>query len=201
MNYIKMFISSILAGIAISIGSIAYLVTQNAMFFPIGLFIVVVYNLHLFTGRVGYISKKSDFPKLLLMLLGNVIGAGASGFITRYCKPALVGNAIVLCERKLAEGVWLIPLAIMCNVLIFVAVDICTRKEVDNIVKIVSLWMATSIFVICGFEHCVANTFYFALSGTISVTAVLYLIANAILNGIGGFLAYVSLYLVQDVKI
>lgn len=201
MNIFKMFISSILAGIAIAIGAIAYLATGNALFFPIGLLIVIMYNLCLYTGRVGYISEFNHFPKLLLMLLGNMMGAFTTGFITRYCKPALIGNAVDLCQRKMIEGWRLIPLAILCNVLIFIAVDLCRHNEIDAVPKMVMVWMATTAFVVCGFEHCVANTFYFALAGKYTWSVLLYVLANALFNGVGGILAFRLLYHVQEIEV
>lgn len=198
MNIINMFISSTLAGIAIAIGAIVYLVTGNALFFPIGLLIVIMYNLCLYTGRVGYISEFNHFPKLLLMLLGNMIGAFATGFITRYCKPALIGNASDLCQRKMIERLGLIPLAILCGALVFIAVDICKHNEVDAVPKMVAVWMATTTFVVCGFEHCIANTFYFALAGKYTWSVLLYILFNALFNGVGCVLAHILLYHVQE---
>ena len=198
MGYLKMFVSSIWAGIAISIGAIAYLATKNAIFFPIGLFIVIIFNLYLYTGRVPYISGISDFLKLFVMLLGNMLGSFLIGFIIRYCKPSMIDTAMAICQSKLSEGWTLIPLAMLCNVLIFLAVHICKYEEVFPIIKVICVWMATTTFVICGFEHCVANTFYFALAGNYSPLVLLYILSNALCNGIGGVIAYRSLKYISE---
>jgi formate/nitrite transporter FocA (FNT family) len=52
------------------------------------------------------------------------------------------------------------------------------------------LFFATFIFVLCGFEHCVANAFYFSLAGMVNGSAVVYLVKNAVFNAVGGIAAY-----------
>ena len=180
------FLGSILAGICIALGATAYLVTGQAILFPIGLFIIVFYKLFLFTGQVPYLSKLSDIPKLLIMVVGNVIGAYLMGVTVRFCKPDLVNKAIDLCSVKLLEGWKLIPLAILCNVMIFIAVDACKYARVSELEKIVCLWLATTVFVVCGFEHCIANTFYFGLSGMMGTNAISFLLLNILWNAVGG---------------
>ena len=56
----KTFIKAVLAGGAISLGGIANIFTQNkiigSLFFTIGLFLVLNYDLNLFTGKICYIT-------------------------------------------------------------------------------------------------------------------------------------------------
>lgn len=53
-------------------------------------------------------------------------------------------------------------LGIFCNLLIFVAVD-GFKENPHEIGKYLSLFFGVSVFIICGFEHCVADMFYFSL--------------------------------------
>ena len=186
----KIIFSPVAAGVAISIGGIAYLKTGNPFLFPIGLFIVCFYGLELFTGRICYYSPKNhNLHCLVLMWLLNTLGAYGTGLVMRLAIPDLTGKAVANAEWKLDSGAFrVIPMAIMCNVLIFVAVDTFRRCK-GNLYGFACLVFATTAFVACGFEHCIANAFYFGMAGEKGADALAFLVVNAIWNAIGGILA------------
>ena len=65
---------SILAGIAIAIGAYINLKiggSVGAGLFAVGLYLVCVFKLNLYTGKVGYTGILKNLP----ILLGNAIGA------------------------------------------------------------------------------------------------------------------------------
>lgn len=188
MRIIKLIISSALAGIAISIGGIAFLVSGQAWMFPIGLFIVCLFELDLFTGKVSTVERLSRVPDLIIMVVTNMLAAMMMGEVMRYAKPTIIDVAVKICEKKMGEGFALIPLAILCNVMIYTAVY--SYKNKRSAEKMFGLYFATMIFVLCGFEHCVANAFYFALAGMVDGSVVAYLVKNAVFNAVGGILAY-----------
>ncbi|MBE6996248.1 MAG: formate/nitrite transporter family protein, partial [Ruminococcaceae bacterium] len=45
-----------------------------------------------------------------------------------------------------------------------------------------------SVFILCGFEHCVANMFYFSVANVWSAKTVLYLLVMSVGNAVGGVL-------------
>ena len=188
MRIIKLIVSSALAGIAISIGGIAFLVSGQAWMFPIGLFMVCLFELDLFTGKVSTVERLSRVPDLIIMVVTNMITAMMAGEVMRYAKPTIIDMAVKVCEKKMGEGFALIPLAILCNVMIYTAVYSYNNKR--SAVRMFGLYFATMIFVLCGFEHCVANAFYFALAGMVDGSVVAYLVKNAVFNAVGGILAY-----------
>ncbi len=188
MRVAKLIISSALAGIAISIGGIAFLVSGQAWMFPIGLFMVCLFELDLFTGKVSTVESVSKIPELIIMVVTNMIAAMMTGEVMRYAKPTIIDVAVKICEKKMSEGFALIPLAILCNVMIYTAVY--SYKNKRSAVRMFGLYFSTMIFVLCGFEHCVANAFYFALAGMVDGSAVMFLIKNAIFNAVGGIMAY-----------
>lgn len=188
MSIIKLVISSALAGVAISIGGIAFLVSGQAWMFPIGLFMVCLFELDLFTGKVSTVERLSRVPDLIIMVVTNMLAAMMTGEVMRYAKPIIIDMAVKICEKKMGEGLALIPLAILCNVMIYTAVY--SYKNKRSAEKMFGLYFATMIFVLCGFEHCVANAFYFALAGMVDGSAVVYLVKNAVFNAVGGILAY-----------
>lgn len=66
------------AGIAIAIGTIAYLSVDNKIvgsaLFSIGLISVLLLKWNLYTGKIGY-AKKSDALLMATVFLGNIIGS------------------------------------------------------------------------------------------------------------------------------
>ena len=96
MRIIKLIISSALAGIAISIGGIAFLVSGQAWMFPIGLFMVCLFELDLFTGKVSTVDRLSRVPDLIIMVATNMLAAMMTGEVMRYAKPTIkIGRAHV----------------------------------------------------------------------------------------------------------
>lgn len=185
----KLILASISAGISISIGCIAFLSSGLPWTFPIGLFIVCSFNLMLFTGKICY-AESDDIGNMLVCLLFNVLASLGMGFLIRYSKPVLIPRAVEMVNAKLNEGLALIPLAILCNVLIFVAVESYKREDLSPVIRLFGLYFATAIFVTCGFEHCVANAFYIGLAGNIGWKSISYLAVNAIFNAVGGITAH-----------
>ena len=122
------------------------------------------------------------------MVVSNMAAAMMMGEVMRHSKPSIVDMAVEICTRKMGEEFALIPLAILCNVMIYTAVY--SYKNRRSAVRMFGLYFSTMIFVLCGFEHCVANAFYFALAGMVDGSAVMFLIKNAIFNAVGGVMAY-----------
>lgn len=184
----QLIVNSFAAGIAISISCIAFLATGNAWTFPIGLFIICFLELYLFTGRVPFATLQlSQIYTLIIMLIINLLAASLMGILTHYMYPNLATKSIEIVNNKLNEGWYVIPRAILCNIMIFVAVY--SWKKLPSPNNIIGLIFATAIFVFCGFEHCVANAFYFGCAMQLQ-GAFWFITLNTIGNAIGGILAY-----------
>ena len=71
MERVRQFFSAILAGMLIGMGGTVFLSQSNpvvgSFLFAIGLFTIVVFQLHLFTGKVGYTPFNK--PVYLLSLI------------------------------------------------------------------------------------------------------------------------------------
>ena len=50
------------------------------------------------------------------------------------------------------------------------------------------LIFCVSVFILCGFEHCIANMFYFSLAGVWSAKTFGYLLVMTLGNSLGGML-------------
>ena len=187
-------VSGILAGIIISIGGTAFLLCDSkiagAVFFTIGLFSVCVFGFSLFTGRVCYVFDNDTRYALTLPLvwLGNLAGSLLVGFLLLQTRlaPMLVEKATAVCEVKLNQSyLSAFVLAVFCNMLIYIAVE-GYKTIPQEIGKFLTVFFGVTVFVICGFEHCVANMFYFTVGKAWSANTVLFLLIMTLGNSVGG---------------
>ena len=188
------FLSGILAGISISIGGTIFLLCESkivgALFFTVGLFSVCVFGFSLFTGKVCYAfdNDRAYALKLPLIWLGNLAGALITACLEMQTRlgPGLTEKAAGICQTKLSQG---LPsafiLAIFCNIMIFIAVE--GYKTIPHeLGKYLAIFFGVTVFVICGFEHCVANMYYFTVGQAWSAEAVLCLLVMTAGNAVGG---------------
>ena len=172
MKKLFVFLYSVMGGLLIGIGAIAYLSIENkvvgAIFFSLGLFTIVTNGYNLFTGKVSYIFEREPayLIDVVLIWLGNFVGTFICGSLalTTRIGPALAERAITMTETKLNDDLLSIfILAIFCNILIVVAVESYTRNP-HEFGKYIGLAMAIAAFIICGYEHVVANMAYFTIA-------------------------------------
>lgn len=196
MRPVKTLIFAILAGMSISIGGLAFLSIESkvvgAIFFTVGLFAVCTFSLNLFTGKVCYVfdNDVSYLLDLAVIWFGNLLGAMLVGLLMKLTRlgPALTERAQTLANTKLSDSpISVFILAIFCNILIFIAVD-GYKNNPHVIGKYLSIFFGVTVFIICGFEHCVANMFYFSMAGAWSPKTVLYIIIMSLGNAVGGIL-------------
>ena len=191
MNFTK---KSLLAGMCIAIGGAAFLSLDNKLIgsflFSIGLLTICALKFNLFTGRVCYLGESIEFYQIIVIWIANFIGSVIIGIITRLSNPQLIQVAQDVCDKKLAEGVRVIPLGIMCNILIFFAVY--GYKNIKHeIGKYLIVIMCVIVFIMSGYEHCIANMYYFTVAGYIAIpTSFAYIVLNSMSNAIGGICIY-----------
>ena len=191
------FLKAIPAGVCIAIGGLAYLSCVNkivgALFFTIGLFTILTFNFNLFTGKVCYAFENK--PKYIFNLFGiwcgNLVGSVCVGLFLRLTRlSSLTEKCLSIANIKLADSLASVfILAVLCNVLIFVAVHVFKNFK-GELVRALALFFGVSVFVLCGFEHCVANMFYFTFAGVWSFKTFGYLLIMTLGNICGGILAW-----------
>lgn len=190
----KHLIKSILSGIMIGIGATVYLSLENkivgSILFSIGLFIILTKELNLFTGKVGYIfnNKPSYLKEVFLTLIGNFIGTFSVGYILKHTRiaPLISAEAQRICAIKLDDSIFsILILSIFCGVLMYLAVN-GYREAKDNFSKYAGIFLAVSVFILCGFEHCVANMYYFTIASMWNLQTCMYLVIMILGNSIGG---------------
>ncbi len=199
MKKLGSFIYSILGGASIGIGGIVFLSLESkvlgALFFSIGLFIVLVNGLNLFTGKVCYIFENPPSYTLFVMSvwLGNLIGTTIVGYLVRLTRlTALVDKAVGVVNVKLSDDLLSIfILAIFCNIMMFIGVD-GFKNNKHEVGKYLGILLSIFVFVYCGFEHCIANMFYFSVANAWSLKALLYLLVMTLGNVVGAVIFPVS---------
>lgn len=188
-NFLIDFIKSILAGILIALAGTIYLMAENKIvgtfLFSFGLITIVIKKYNLYTGKIGY-CEIGDFLNVLNYIFGNFIGTFiVSSFlkVTKY-KTILTEKVIPICENKINNDLLTIfILSFFCGVLMYLAVS--GYKIKDNLIL---LMLPVIIFIMCGFEHSVANMFYFTLGYSLfSFTPRMLLVLLVMIfgNGIG----------------
>lgn len=192
-RYIKMFFLAAGAGLFIGVGGIVYLSMENktagSLLFTVGLYAVVLNGLYLYTGKVGYIvneAHKRAYGMLLLVTwAGNLAGAALAARAVLLSRIDGIREAAAgVCRIKLSDRpVSILILSFLCGLLMFIAVDGFREKGNPLI-----LFLCVSVFILCGFEHCVANMFYFTLAEAWSVKAAGYLLIMTLGNSLGGML-------------
>lgn len=195
MKHLNTFLYAVLAGAAIAIGGTVFLVCESkivgAVFFSVGLFAVCTLGLNLFTGKVCYVFD-NDLRYAAtcgLIWLGNLAGAAAVGGAIRVSRlSSLAEKASDISSVKLSDSLLSVfILAVFCNILIYLAVE-NYKNNSHEVGKYLGLFLGVSVFVIAGFEHCVANMFYFTLAGVWSGRTLGYILVMTLGNTVGGVL-------------
>ncbi len=177
------FIKSILAGVAISLGGMVYLSCENkiagAFLFSVGLVTVVLLGLNLYTGRIGYVigCDRATLLTTILSIPGNFIGCLLVGLL-----KAPVGEVVSICGKKLDKG--LLPAfadAILCGLLIYICVEIFKKHG-----KLIGILLCIPTFILCGFEHSIADMFYFINARMLTPRALLFVFIVVLGNAVGG---------------
>lgn len=186
MSIPRMFILAVMAGMFIALAGLAATAASvtienpsaakivTALVFPAGLSMVIINEKELFTGNslmiISVLNRKGTFKHIfrnwIVVFIGNFAG---SVLVTGLCT---LGNVYSMFDNKFAMSAVTIAnakcsmsftealiKAIFCNVLVCFAVLMATLSETHP-GKIAVLYFPIMIFVICGFEHSVANMSY-----------------------------------------
>ena len=197
MQQIKNLISAVLAGVMISFGGGVFLACESkvvgALLFSLGLTVILLNGFLLFTGKTAYLLENPPSYILLLCLIwvGNLIGCMGMGALAGFAKPALAETAASVCDAKLQQSpLQTIALGALCGILVYLAVDFFKSdddKKAFN--KYLMVFTCVPAFILCGFEHSVADMFYFAASGALYTgKGVLYILLVTLGNLIGAVL-------------
>lgn len=191
---IDILLRAVITGFAIGIGGIVYLSCENkvvgSFLFGMGLFVILTFGLMLFTGKVGYAveNKPKYIIDLIIIWVGNLIGTAATALLVTNTRVggAIAEKAAGLCETKMNDNLLSIfILAFFCGMLMFIAAD--GYKNITNPVgQMLAIFLPVMVFILSGFEHCVANMFYFTAGGAWNPNSALYMLIMTLGNAVGG---------------
>ncbi len=207
-KYLDIFLKAVLAGVAIGVGGTVYLSVENkiagSFLFAIGLFVIFSFGFNLFTGKIGYLvgAKPSYLLDLIFIWLGNLCGTFAVGFSLGYTRVGekLADAANKLCIIKLEDSlISVLVLAFFCGLLMFIAADTYKNAKAQ-IGQYLGIFIPVMVFILSGFEHCVANMYYFSLAGVWNLRALGYMAVMTFGNALGAFLIPVFTKLCEKVK-
>lgn len=191
LPFLSMLMLSVLAGAFIGLGALYFVVVKSdaslgfgtgqvlgGVAFSLGLILVVIAGAELFTGNNlqamawadGKISTLDLLRNWLIVCSGNFIGAAGLALLVFLSHHPDMNNGAVSQEYlRIAAAKAALPFwtaffkGILCNVLVCMAVwmALAGRSVVDKAVAIV---FPISAFVAAGFEHSVANMYFFPLA-------------------------------------
>ena len=176
--------SSILAGICIAFGGIAFLKVgglSGAVLFTFGLLTVVHYKLKLFTGTAGFFESKKDLYNLFLILFGNIIGTSIVALMVNVAMPTLVPVASEILANRMENTILsTLILGIGCGFVMTTAVTFGREG------KFLPLLFGVPLFIMCGFLHSIADAFYYAVAyASLTIKVIPIYISVVIGNFIG----------------
>ncbi len=181
----KNFKSYALAGFFIAIGAginVAMIAKGNpilgAFLFTVGLYAVVMLQMDLYTGKVGNLFIDRKFSKAGAMIVVNLIAAWVTGLVLR---SVLTLDPAFFTAKLALTPIQVLVKAFMCGVLMYLAVNLDKERRTG-------VFICIPTFILCGYEHCVANAAYYGLSGIpFSMDVLVFFVLNVIGNTLGHF--------------
>lgn len=205
MKYLKVLLFGIFAGLAIGLGSLAFTVVSAYLpsvggkifasaLFSVGLILVCVLGLQLYTGKIGVVFDNREKMvenaiNLPIMLVGNAIGAFALGILCHFIFkgiPTVADKIVAISVGKTSSEMVLLE-GIFCGALVYIAVYLFKNLQ-NYAMKIIGIITAVTLFVYCGFQHCIANMFYFGMAFNWNIDMLWNLLIVILTNSVGALL-------------
>ena len=197
MKKLADFLYAIMAGAFIAMGGVVFLSLDNkivgAFMFSLGLFAVCILKYNLFTGKVGYLfcnDVKTYLPWCLMVWVGNLVGSIIVAELVRLTRvaPGIIEKSTKLVQVKADDTlISLFVLGIFCNIMVVHAVDQYLNNP-HEIGKYLGIVMSIMVFILCGFEHCIADMFYIQMARMWNSQTIIALIVITLGNVLGGIL-------------
>ena len=77
-------------------------------------------------------------------------------------------------------------LSIFCGILMYFAVN--GFKKLNDFSRFIIVYLGVVVFILCGFEHCIANMYYFSVADVWSLNTLGYVGIMILGNSIGAFI-------------
>lgn len=170
------FYKAIGAGILISISCRLYTIYNNyigAILFSFGLISILLLNLKLYTGVIGYV-RTNNIESIINTFIGNCFGLLIGLGFTN-------GSAQQIISVKLSKMPFQILIdSIICGIIIYICVH-CYKIYNTLIPTLIGVPM----FILIGAEHSIADIGFFIIYKEFSLESLMFIIIVCIGNAIG----------------
>ena len=204
-NFIHFFAMTLLSGGMMGICATASLTSTaflesggkivGSLLFSLGIFVILAFEMKLFTGLVPNLphAKAKDLWQYPVCLLGNFLGVYLVYLLisATHLKSAIVPIGAELISSKLQNGGWALSSVCsgaLCGILITLSVLSVKHSHKKGLSANVGVIFPIIVFAFCGFDHSIANMFYFYCLGEISWQIVGYISLTILGNVIGGII-------------
>ncbi len=220
-NLLLTFLKGILAGLAIGLGGFIFVLMSflipgelgkalGSALFAVGLFLVCTFSLSLYTGKIGLIFEKKQSAEfyigLPIMLIGNAIGAFGLGYLAYFAFKdlSIMETAVKVANVRLSfnsfdDYLSCILKSFLCGTCVYLAVK-CFNLNRLKPVGIFLLVFFVFLFVYCGFQHCIANMFYFGFANKVYGATFIDLALCILFNSFGPIIGVMLFKLVEKAK-
>ena len=200
------FAKGILAGLSIGVGGFLYILMVHyvdgesgkvlgSLLFAVGLFTVCTFYLALYTGKIGLVfEKKQDskfYVSLPVMLVGNAVGAISLGYMCYaiFKNTEVMTTVSSVCASRTSlltfnDYLSLMIRSFLCGLCVYLAVKSFNKDRLKPL-GIVLLILFVFVFVYAGFQHCIANMFYFGFGNHFTPETYINLVLCILFNSIG----------------
>ena len=79
-------------------------------------------------------------------------------------------------------------LSLFCGILMFSAVESFKRKELPDFARVAMIFLCVTVFILCGFEHCIAHMYYFSMCDGLESGSISKILLMTLGNSFGGIL-------------
>ncbi|MBE5890739.1 MAG: formate/nitrite transporter family protein [Lachnospiraceae bacterium] len=166
---------SVASGILISLGAYGILVIENhyisALLFTLGLLTICKLKLNLFTGKCGFVFEDHAWKDLGITLVGNLIAGYLLGLAYSFVSADLVEIASARVSTWNLDVSFLVR-SMLCGVLMYVAVKLYREGTILGII------IGIPMFILCGFQHCIANVVYMGVARTFHPALLISILGN-----------------------
>lgn len=175
-----------LAGILIALAGWVFLICQNinlggweklvgAGLFSIGLIAVILLQANLFTGKIGYVNSRKTLMASIIMLAVNLVAAFVIGLAYQGC----IGQSAIMAAKLAKPWYRVLADSIGCGMCIYIAVE--GYKQSKSLIPVI---LGVIVFIVGGFEHCVADMFYIGAAG-LTMESLQFLVICILGNALG----------------
>ncbi len=159
----------------------------GALFFSVALLCICYLGYYLYTGKISSLANDCSLQNIKSLFIGlamNLIITFLLGLLIKFALPLLAEKSLVICNEKLKQSfVVTFIRAIFCGVLMYLAVEIFKKEK--NPIGII---FCIPVFILSGFEHSIADMFYFGLSGLKNPGIISFEISAVLGNTVGSLI-------------